>query len=645
MRYIFLCVVLVSGALSAQVVNKTDYNRIPEDSVIVDNGKEDSLKIFKPVINDYKFKTQRGEEKIFDTVFSHEKTYVFSQFNNKDNFGRIQFPNSGQTFNPMVYELNQQQNLAVLPTGKSFNILGIDDIKYYNVKTPTTAFIFHNAPGSGTVLSSTYTQNIGKDFNFSINYMGLRAKGLYQRNLSVNNNFNFGAHYKNKTGRYELYTHYLNQNVNNEENGGIADPSLFLGDDSRFKTRLNLAVRLNNSQSAFSYRRYYLSHDFGLFKINDAFPLRIRHLLMHEGNKYYYVQNGAEEGLFPVKTYPMIPDFTQSAKKYSDKLTNIVSLVFDREKFKLDAGLKYQNITLGVNQIYLDNQIQNDITWKESRIGVDGNLQIKLWDKLDLNSSAEYTTGSKFGNFIRINNKVAFIPAEGFAVEGKLNFQSAAPSFNLLMNGSQYRDFNYSNSGFKNQSVLEAGGVVKLKWFDAAAFLNYFSIGNYAYINSNFQMQQSTSSVNITQAGGEATFKYNKFRLNGKVLFQSAINNKDLIPLPGFVGRANVYFQSKMFKDAAEIQAGVKAYYFSKFASREFFPVLNEFVLPGTTSYSIGGQPIMDVYINLKVKTMMFFIEGQHINTTLMKNKSFAAPYYPVADFRLNLGIVWYIFS
>jgi hypothetical protein len=40
--------------------------------------------------------------------------------------------------------------------------------------------------------------------------------------------------------------------------------------------------------------------------------------------------------------------------------------------------------------------------------------------------------------------------------------------------------------------------------------------------------------------------------------------------MPGFVGRANVYFQSKVFKDAAEVQAGVKAYYFSKFASREF---------------------------------------------------------------------------
>ena len=41
---------------------------------------------------------------------------------------------------------------------------------------------------------------------------------------------------------------------------------------------------------------------------------------------------------------------------------------------------------------------------------------------------------------------------------------------------------------------------------------------------------------------------------------------------------------------------------------------------------------------------MMFFIEGQQINTTISGNKGFAAPYYPVADFRLNLGIVWYIF-
>ena len=89
---------------------------------------------------------------------------------------------------------------------------------------------------------------------------------------------------------------------------------------------------------------------------------------------------------------------------------------------------------------------------------------------------------------------------------------------------------------------------------------------------------------------------------------------------------------------------GLKVYYFSKFASRDFSPVLNEFVLPNANAYSIGGQPIADAYFNMKVKTMQFYIEAQHFTTTFMQNKSYTAPYYPIYDFRLNIGIVWNLF-
>ncbi|MFC3160388.1 putative porin [Chryseobacterium arachidis] len=101
----------------------------------------------------------------------------------------------------------------------------------------------------------------------------------------------------------------------------------------------------------------------------------------------------------------------------------------------------------------------------------------------------------------------------------------------------------------------------------------------------------------------------------------------------------------KHLKKAAEIQAGIKVYYFSKFASREYFPILNEYILPNSNSFSIGGQPIADVYFNMKVKKMFFFIEGQQVGTFLSHNKSYAFPSYPMYDFRLNLGIVWYLFN
>jgi hypothetical protein len=192
---------------------------------------------------------------------------------------------------------------------------------------------------------------------------------------------------------------------------------------------------------------------------------------------------------------------------------------------------------------------------------------------------------------------------------------------------------------------MEVGGSINLKWFKTEIFANYFRIDNYTYFDSNGNPKQSDNSVNISQIGGDATFSFNKFHLNTRLHFQNTLTNKELLPLPGFIGRANFFYQTQAFKKAAEIQAGIKVYYFSKFASRDYFPVLNEYILPNANSFSIGGQPIADLYINMKVKKMFFFIEGQQIGTFISNNKAYAFPHYPVYDFRLNIGIVWYLFN
>ena len=73
-----------------------------------------------------------------------------------------QFANIGSGFQDLMFRVNKEQNLALLPTRKSHFILGIDDVKYYDVKTPTTSFIYHNAMKQGAALKTTYTQNVGK---------------------------------------------------------------------------------------------------------------------------------------------------------------------------------------------------------------------------------------------------------------------------------------------------------------------------------------------------------------------------------------------------------------------------------------------------------------------------------------------------
>ena len=642
MKLFLFYLFLFSYSLTAQTLNKTDSIRVkPSDTLVVDSGVKDSLKIFKPTIDDYTYQTQFSDKKIFDINLTPDKTFVFSQYNDQDNFGKIQFANVGSGFQPLVFEVDIEQNLSLLPTNKSYFFKGIKDIKYYDVKTPAASFVYHNTVRNGAVLHSTYTQNISKEFNFAIEYTGLRSQGNYLNSLAANNNTQFSGHYLSKNGKYEAFAHFIHQNVNNQENGGIEDLDLFLNGDSDFNNRENLQVNLNGSNSQFSYRRYYFSQEFKPFN-SEKFPFKIRHTIFHQGNKYYYNQASPERYYFadPLELY----DYPSSSKKYSKNLSNTVSILFDKENFKLDAGVRHQMIKLGVGTPF-PTALNFPEELSENRIGAVGNLVIKLWNKVELNSNLEFSSGKEFGSFVRSQNLMRFEPIPDYFVNAKVNFQSASPSFNLLINPSIYKKFNYHFQDPKNQTITEIGGDVNLKWFKSSLFANYFRIDNYTYVDAQALPQQSSSSMNISQIGGEATFSYGKFHLNPKVLFQSAIGNKDLLPMPNFVGRANVYFQSKAFKDAAEIQTGVKVYYFSKFASREYFPVLNEFILPNENSYSIGGQPIADVYFNLKVKRMSFFVEAQHLNTTFMKNKSFTAPYYPLYDFRLNLGIVWYLFS
>ncbi|WNI35662.1 putative porin [Chryseobacterium sp. SG20098] len=645
MKYILFILFSLGFVTKAQVVNKaeTKPQSKKEDTLVIDSGKKDSLKIFKPTINDYQYQTQFSEKKVFDTVMTFDKTYIFSQQNNKDNFGRVQPANIGSGFNPLVFEVNDEQNLSLLPSNKSYMIIGANDVKYYDVKTPTASFIYHNAMRNGAALKSTYTQNIGKRFNFALEYMGLRSQGLYRNSLSANNNTLFSGHYVSKSGNYELFAHYLHQNVNNQESGGITEDNLFQSGDSNYSNRQNAQVNLASSSSQFSYRRYYLSHQFTPFN-SEKFPFSIRHIISHQGNKYYYNQTALEPYWYDAPT-DLVNGFPLTTKKYSENFSNTVSLIFNNEKFKLDAGVRYQMIKFGIRDVVALNNVPFPGELKENRIGAVGNLQVKLWDKIQLNSFLEFSNGSQFKSYLKTTNNLKFEPIKDYFVNAKVNFQSAYPSFNYLLNTSVYNNFNYYLENAKNQSVMEVGGSINLKWFKTEIFANYFRIDNYTYFDSNGSPKQSDNSVNISQIGGDATFSFNKFHLNTRVHFQNTLTNKELLPMPGFIGRANFFYQTQAFKKAAEIQAGVKVYYFSKFASREYFPVLNEYILPRADSFSIGGQPIADIYINMKVKKMFFFIEGQQIGTVISNNKAYAFPHYPVYDFRLNIGIVWYLFN
>ena len=177
MIFLLLLSFFFTVCVKGQQVKKTDANTLASDTLKVDSGEKDSLEIYKPTINDYLVKTRFSGKKIYDTTFTIERSYIATQYNKKDNFGKIPSANIGSGFQNLIYEKNAEQNLNLLPDNKSFYIKGENDINYYDVKTPTTTFFYNNAMKNGGQLQTTYTQNVGKNFNFAIEYIELSSQG------------------------------------------------------------------------------------------------------------------------------------------------------------------------------------------------------------------------------------------------------------------------------------------------------------------------------------------------------------------------------------------------------------------------------------------------------------------------------------
>lgn len=636
MKYFFI-LLLISSLFNAQIINKTN-SRIPSDTLVVDNGGKDSMNIFQPTIEDYTYRTEFGPVVTYDTTFTVERSYRLTQYNNKDNYGSIQFANIGSGFQRLLFRPDSFPIHDLLPERKSFFYIESDSVKYYDVKTPTTSFLYHSAMRNGAALQSTYTQNVGRNFNIALEYMGLRSEGFYTNSLAANNHTLFSANYKTVSGKYGFVAHFIHQNVNNEEYGGIKDLELFLGGDSRFRNRQNLEVNLNDSDSRFSARRYYLTQTFAPFN-PEKIPFKLSHTISHQGNKYYYNVGVSDTGFYT----DLLQGRSLGSKKYSNNLSNSLSALWDKENFQLSAGIKYQILELGSENAPTGSGEMAGDFFKENRLGALARLRWNLRDKIELNSFAELSRGDVFGNHISSRSTLTLEPWAGYQLLAKLNYLSTAPSFNLLTNASPIASWNYTLEDFKNQNILGIGGELRIPWMKASLYADFFNVSNYTYIDAQRSIQQS-SDVGATQIGGQAHFRYGKFNLQPRLTFQMITGAKEVYPAPELIGRVNLFFQSKAFKNAAEIMTGLKVYYFSGFHSREFSPEVNEFYLPTATAYSIGNEPVVDVFFNMKVKTMQFYIEGQNLTAAAFQNRSYTAPYYPLYDFRLNIGILWHLF-
>lgn len=652
---ISLLFVFINFSLLAQVNQNYDDPNAIRDSLQEFGKREaanDSLRVHTPVISDYKFWRQ-GDlyPTVVDTTLSIESFYK-QNFTEKDVFGKMYFPNFGQTFNPLEYE-ESRNRIHLLPTGKSFNYLFSEDVRYYDVKTPMTEFIFENGLREGQYLSTTFSHNLRPQLNYSVRYRGLRSVGRYQNNMAANNAFIATISYKTLDDKFKLWTHFASQNIDNEENAGIKDLNQFIFDDSlRTTNRQNIEVNLKSASTQFDSRRFHLGASYGLFgqsksdSAHSKSPILIKNVFTYEKQKYLY-QESANENYF---SSPVFNDLERRNLKSFESLQNTSTIEFAwGERLLLEAGLRYENLKfyspnpLVQGLVSMPDQIQDNL------IGGIGRLYFDWNERFQLTANAEFKSGEIFKNQYHLKAELDIQPIKGYHIIGGILAESSFPSLNLFYNQSFYKDFNYYNYSFENLNTQKVFGKLNLEKLNTDVEASLYNVENYVYVGTDFRPRQLDGSISLFQIKANNLISYQKFHLRTTAQYQKLTQNADFLPLPDLIARASIYWQSKMFNEKAEVQVGFNANFFTEFESREFFPVINEFMLqrthPDYGIQKIGGNPMLDFFLNIKVDRMRIYLRADHFNTFWGENNYYSAPHTPFRDFKIQFGVKWYLFT
>jgi len=289
----------------------------------------------------------------------------------------------------------------------------------------------------------------------------------------------------------------------------------------------------------------------------------------------------------------------------------------------------------------IPNLLQGDI------IAVGGDYENKI-DKLDISGEAQVNVTGDFEGF-NVHGQVGYSIGEGKYVRGDITLNSHAANYNHLLYQSNYLNYNWFNApNYENVKTNTVSVVLDApKWLNVEA--SYSTIDDYAYFalagtgeDSLVQSFQTNETLNHLKVTAGREFKYWKLALNSKVTFQQVSGAEGILNVPEIVTRQSIYFTDRLFKKALFLQVGFNFDYFTSYNLNAYDPVLAEFFTQN--DQEIGGFPLLDFFVNMKVRQARIFFKAEHFNSSFTGNTFFSAPGYPYRDFNIRFGIVWNFF-
>lgn len=641
-------------ALSASAQRKLSGTSLPDSRLSGENNEEnDNKKKTSDVeteVESYKIISIENDTTYVDTSLTIQKAYKYNYLR-RDDFGLLAFQNIGQTFNRLTYDFDDLSNSPKFGArARHFNFMEAKDINYYRVPTPFTELYFKTVFEQGQNVDAFFTTNIKPNVNLSIAYKGLRSLGNYQNSLTSTGNLRMTFNYNTKNERYYAKTHFVAQDLMNQENGGLTAEGerLYIEKIPEYDERSSVAVQYQNAENQLDGKRFYLDHFYKL-KARDSlskYELRINHRLNFSDKEYRFQQENSTN--IYGETYENKDLYNEVEYQY---IKNQVGASYIQPDLgALEGFIEYTDYNYGYQSVILkDNEvIPNRI--KEDVVGIGGKYQ-NNFAGINLKAQAIYNLSDTFEGY-DLKADAAYQIDSLNSVQAGIKLNSARPNFNTLLFQSDYKNYNWHNPDFSNVETQSLSASINSEKFgDYKASLT--QINNYTYfglidnpdatssVDSLVKPMQSGKEVRYFKLQASKDFELGKFALANDVIYQNVLAGESAFHVPEFVTRQSLYYKDYWFQKALYLQTGFTFNYFTDFKSDAYDPILAEFFV---TDQNLKSFYTLDFFFNAKVRTARIYFKVENFTTIFEGNNNFVAPRHPYRDFAIRFGIVWNFF-
>lgn len=585
--YIFLLILFFFGII------KPLSSQVYYDSLIVLNKLDADSVISKLNHDDY----------FFNINYLHR----YNRLGNDINIGNLGLPVLNLSlYNNVLYKDNDF-NLSILNLPRTKNI-------FFKSLKPVTDFFYVLGSFKEQLLNLNHIQSVSKKLSFYVNYNKVKSEGFYKNQQTNNNHVNLGIEYRyNRYFSDVLFNFY---DLNNNENGGLSDDSLFLinyySNPRLYNVNLQNAKNKIKGASATFIQNFKLNTDTAYLKFN------LFHKLQYSSFKRLYsdIPNNFFYSNILLDSNNTLDEF------YYKSLGNELGINFITKslncKLSVLSGLsEYRN--------FIDTSTHN--LGSVLFIGYS-----KKYFKLNILGDY-YFAGYKAANYnINVNIDYSIKTfVQNIGLNLKTSYLSPYLDYMYLYSNHYYWLNNFDKMRVTDLKLLS---VFKSKFQSA---FQYTTINNFIYLDSSSLPNQRNGITGYFNLSADKEFELKYLVFQAAVIYQQVIKGQDILRFPEYIINTSVSYKNRLW--SMDYQIGARFFYYAAFYSNLYNPALNSFYLQH--DFKTGGYPYIDVFFNASIKNIKLLFMFTHINQGLSGTNYFSTVSYPMAGRAFKIGLNW----